>query len=458
MIPIGHFTSLLVLAIVIVTIQGCGSKKVEQPTEYYNDLSVVPETSQLVIPFKIHRPDFEQSINQYLDSILYADYDMADDGLQMVAKKAGPIRIDFSNDTIFYTVPVNIWIRRDLGITSATGEGSIELEFKSDWAISYDWQLTTHTELKSYRWLRRPVLKTALFDIPITPIVNYFLDRSRTDIAAAIDEEVKNMFDLRKEMEYAWQQLHQPFLLSEEYMAWLLLNPLSISMPPIEQRGDTLLSAIQVECRPTIQVGSTPFPPAPTPLPYLQRSIFEENLFKMQIVATIPFSEARRISKATMLGETYTYGRKKVTIEDIDIYGRGNQLVVKTTLSGSYKGDVYFTGRPAFNARKNAVELESVDFDFSTKKALLRTASWLFKGRLRQSVEESLNYYLNYNLEDTANYIRESIENYPVAPGITLHGDLDELSVSHVYISPDGIHVRISLVGKVALDVRGIGL
>lgn len=442
----------------IVLLQSCGSKKVERPPEYYNDLSVEPEISHLVIPFKIYRTDLENSINNYLDSILYSDYDLADDDLQLVAKKAGRIRINFSRDTIFYTVPVNIWVRRDLGITSATGEGSIQLEFKSAWSISYDWQLNTYTELRSYRWLRKPVLKTAIFDIPITPIVNYFLDKSRTDIAASIDEEIRSNFDLRSQMDYAWRQLHQPVLLSEEYLAWLLLNPVSISMTPLEQIGDTISSAIQVACRPNIQVGSTPFPPAPPPLPYLERTIFEENVFKMQITATIPFSEAKRISQATMVGETYTYGRKKVTIDDIDIYGRGNQLVVKTTLKGSYNGDVYFTGRPAFNARKNAVELETVDFDFSTKKTLLRTASWLFKGKLRQSVEESLNYYLNYNLEDTANYIRESMKNYVVAPGIGLDGDLEELSVSHVYISPDGIHVRIGLVGHVELNVRGIGL
>jgi len=116
---------------------------------------------------------------------------------------------------------------------------------------------------------------------------------------------------------------------------------------------------------------------------------------------------------------------------------------------------VYLLGKPRYNGPRNRIELEDVDFDFGTKRFLMRSAAWLFKGYLRRQVEENLNFYLDYNLEEIKQTIQQELARYEVAPGVVLRGDLNELGVQHTWIAPDGIRVQVVLAGRLAVLVGG---
>jgi hypothetical protein len=137
------------------------------------------------------------------------------------------------------------------------------------------------------------------------------------------------------------------------------------------------------------------------------------------------------------------------------LYGKGNKLVVNTLLEGDYDGHLYFIGEPKYNSRKNKIELEKVDFDFTSKRFLLKSASWLFKGSLKRAIQDNLDFYLEENLEEIKKIIQKQLNDYKLSKGIFLNGNLNELNISHVYVAPDGIHVRVGLTGKLNVDVRG---
>ncbi len=74
---------------------------------------------------------------------------------------------------------------------------------------------------------------------------------------------------------------------------------------------------------------------------------------------------------------------------------------------------------------------------------------------MKKQVQESLDFYLKYNLEDSKKSIQDALKNYEIAPGIHLNGLLDDLSISNVYIATNAIRVQIGLKGKLNLEVRG---
>ncbi|MEK7256416.1 MAG: DUF4403 family protein, partial [Bacteroidota bacterium] len=351
---------------------------------------------------------------------------------------------------------LNLWVKNDLTLTDVEAEGSLALEFSTRYNIKPDWSLETKTEVSGYKWIQQPVVKLGFADLPVTSIANLVLNQTKKELSKGIDEEVAGLFDLKKEIETAWKEMHDPVQLSEEYKTWLLLNPQSISMTPLKANGNFVEATVIVVSKPTISLGEKPTTPQVSRLPPFQFGSVAGDDFTMYLSTEIPFKEAERLSRQNMVGEVFTQGKKQVKVEDIELFGQGNKLVVNTKLSGSYNGSVYFTGKPVFNADKNKIEMQEVDFDFTTQKTLLKTASWLFKGTLKKKVQDNLNFFLKYNLDDTRQMIQQELDNYQIAPGIAMKGNLEELNLSHVYIAADAIKVRIGLKGKLNLEVKGL--
>jgi hypothetical protein len=336
-------------------------------------------------------------------------------------------------------------------------EGSLSLDFVTQFKIKSDWSLETKTAVSGFKWLREPVVKLGFANLPVTTIANVFINQTKKELAASIDSEVKAMFDLKKEIESVWKEINQPFLVSEEYSTWLQFNPQSITMSPFTTKGDRIEGIITVITKPTVFLGEKPLANTAQKIPPFQQGRASGEDFTLYLSTEIPFKEAERISKQNMVGETFTYGKKSVKVEDIKLYGQGNKLVINTLLSGSYNGNVYFTGKPQYDATKNRIELKDIDFEFSSKKVLMKSASWLFKGSLKKSLQESLDFYLKGNLDETKKAIQEEFENYELAQGISMKGQLRELNVSHVYIAADGIKVRIGMNGNLNVEVKSLG-
>jgi hypothetical protein len=438
-------------------LHACKTPVPVRPQEYYETISIVPEPSTINIPIRIYKSELESAINAQLGQVLYEDKNLADDGYMMKATKRENISIDFDNEYITYRLPIHLWIKRSLTVTNVEADGALALTFKTKYAVKPDWTFETKTELSSYRWIQEPVLRLGFANLPVTTIANMLLNKTKADIASEIDTQVKEVFSLKAEMEKAWKSLHEPFEMSEEYAAWLLLKPLSISMAPMQTKGNRVESTIVVVSQPEAILGGKPAASPVKPLPMFQYSLDTSQTFSIYLNTEVPIKEAERITKQNMIGYEYTYGNKKIKIEDIELWGQGDKLVINTKLSGSYNGNIYFTGKPVYSSEKNKIEIADMEFDFETKRALLRTASWLFKGTLEKMVQENTDFYLNYNIEDTKKMIQEQLKNYEVAPGILLDGTLDEINISHVYIQYDAIKVRIGVKGLVNLDIKGLG-
>lgn len=55
-------------------------------------------------------------------------------------------------------------------------------------------------------------------------------------------------------------------------------------------------------------------------------------------------------------------------------------------VSGSYKGRVFFTGKPVYNPEKRTLEIAEPEFDIKTRNALLKSANWLMHGMILKKI------------------------------------------------------------------------
>lgn len=434
----------------------CGTSKLVKPMEKYDE-TVEDQVSTLNIPVRISIPGLERTINRQLSGVIYEDNDIDDGDKMMIrAEKKEDIKLSVDSQLVKYRVPLSLWIRYDAGIAKVEANGVIALQFKTGFSIRSDWAMETKTELENYEWLETPKVRLGMVSLPVGFIANIVLSRSREVLAQSIDDQIRQNFNLQEMITDTWKQVHDPLLISEEYNSWLIMNPRDIGMTPLLVEEDTISSTIMIESRPEIRLGQRPVIAQGQLLPTFQERAGGSDDFNLHIRTDIPYEEAERLTRDQIVGETYDYGKRSFTVEDVEMYGQGELLIVNVKLSGSYTGDIYLQGRPYYNVRRNAIEIDDLKFTPETRNFLAKSALWLLRSPIKKRMVETLNFYLDYNLEEIQEQIRAQMANYELAQGIVLNGDLEELSIQNAFLAPEGIKVDIGLKGKAQVKISGI--
>jgi hypothetical protein len=408
--------------------------------------------SSIYIPVAIKISALEKTVNTQLEGVLYEDKDLRDGDRMMIrATKAAPIKLSMEGQAISFTVPAAIWVRYDAGITTVDAQGKISIDFNTAYTVKPDWSLATQTTIVNYRWLEKPVLKIAGINLPVGLLADLALQNTRKTIAKAIDEAVATDLGIGKMVADTWKSMFRPTQISADYNTWLIVNPLDIGMTPIRVDADTLTTTIVVEARPQITVGVAPPAISGRPLPPYTQFSSQVPGFSIFLPAAVSYAEAQRLAGKEIIGETYTSGKRAVTIEGIEIYGQGEDVILNLSMSGSYNGSVYLKGRPFYNSARNAIEVEGLDFTLETRNFLLKSGAWLLKSTLRKRLQESLDFYLRYNLEESRKALEKQLNEYGLAGGFRLQARVDQLEVGNVALQADGFIVEINLKGKIGL-------
>ncbi len=445
--------ALLLLALLL---SSCKATKPVRPMEEYEELYREP-ISVINIPINVPVNDLETVLNKQLSGILYEDNNLRDGDKMMVrAVKQDDIRLGLDSQAITYRIPLDLWIKYDLGISTVEATGQIALDFKTGFGVNPDWSIFTVTSLEGHDWNQKPRVKMGFVDLPVGFIADLVLRNSTRQISRAIDDLVREQFDLRKTVEEAWQEMFKPALVSEAYSTWLTVNPQFIGMSPVSTDNGRIATTIYVEGKPSVKIGERPDPKYVQPLPPLRISPVDAGDFTLHINAEIAYDEAERLAKEQLVGEAFSYGRRSVTIEDLEFFGKGANIVVNTTLSGTYNGSIYLIGRPVYNPRKNTIDIEDLEYTLDTRNYLFRSAGWLMKSTIKNKIADNLNFLLDYNLKDMQQQFQEQLQEYELATGVVLNGNLGAIDLRNAYLTVDGMVVDLVLKGNVNVRVKGL--
>jgi hypothetical protein len=425
--------------------------------EFYENPPIVEQISAIHIPLRIYVADMERSINQMLKGVIYEDLNPDDgDNLAVRVEKKGKISFGVSGKDFQYKVPMSIWFRYKAGITYLTGMAEIEIRFRTSMDIRQDWSVFTNTDIESYEWLSKPKIQVGAIQIPIGFIGDVVMKNSRKTITASIDQVFKQRFNLREQMETTWKRMFAPTLLSESYKSWLLIQPQVITMTPLHMSAELISATILIESKPRLHIGSEPASALYKPLPGFKFSSASQQDFVVFLEAEVPFTEAERIARTQLKGETFSAGNRSVTVEEIELFGKGNTLIVNTQLSGSYQGNIYLEGRPYFNLQTNSIDITDLNFTLDTENFLHKTAGWLLKSNLKRTIQEKLDFFLDYNLKSLEKELQLQLNHYQISQDIALKGNLHEIQIHHAFLAKEAIKVHIGLRGNVEVQVKGM--
>lgn len=456
------FLRLAMLAILFAAVS-CATVKVEKPAETYLPEIVRPETSVIGFTAEARLSDIQKELNRQFTGLVYEDNSLDNNGgdnLMVKAWKQGDIALTMKDNVIIYRVPLRLWIKAgfkttQLGITLSDYRevsGALALMFRTSLTLNPDWTLSTKTETTGYEWITEPVVKIAGINVPVKFVADLILQKNLKTISSSIDESVKEYLDLKPHALQAWKSLNQPISLNDEYKVWLSIETSGFFSSPITASNGIIRIQSGVKSVIETSIGQKPAAKAPGPLPSLQISNTVQDGIVVNASLDIPFEEINVQASRYLVGMDFSQGKRKIKVEEVKIYGSKGKLVAETRLSGSFKGTIYFSGIPAFNAKDSTLFLKDFDYDISTRNLLVKSAAWLYQGGFRNMMAKEMVWPMASDIKMMYGEINNTLKSYPLADGVTLKGQVSRLSMNDILITPSGVKPFISGEGRI--DVK----
>lgn len=422
--------------------------------------------STLSIPFSIAIADIEKQLNAGVGDVIYEDKSHTDnnnDMLKMKVTKSGNITFTaYKNDVFDYVVPLKIWAEKGVSAfgmaqyKSTTFE--MKLKFSSKFSITPDWGMQTLTTPRGFEWVSTPKITIGSVEIPITAIVGKIIESNHAMIARTIDETVKNEMSLKPYAIDAWNAAQKPYLASEEYNTWVKITPHEILMTPLRTEGKAIKAKVGIIATTETITGVSPATPAPvTKIPALKYVTDVPNDFQVALTNTISYKDATAIAQKNFKGQQYDFknGKYKIIVEDMQVYGSNENLVIQLETKGDLKGKIYLKGIPVYDAVKKQIVLSNTELDLKTKNVLIKAASWLLEGTLEKKIQNDFGM----PLEELMVYGKQSVEtalNTEYMKGVKLQGKIISLMPDKIVLSEEGISAIVKATGNVSLNVEGL--
>ena len=459
--------NLILLISVFVFFQSCSSTKLptEKPAENYVPFSYEPVPSTISLPVEMKVTALEALLNRQLTGLIYSDTSLDNNGgdnIMVKAWKKDNIKIGFENGQFIYRVPLKLWIKagwkiEQFGISLSDYRelnAEIALKFRSSVVVNKDWSIATVTTSDGYEWITKPTLKIGPVDLPITFIADMIIKYNTKTINSAIDAGLESSLDLKTTAKEAWIEMQKPMLLSEEYGLWLRISPKTISAIPITGGKGIIKHVSTIQGVAEIFTGKQPPSRISRVLPELTTTTNPGDEFLANVVSYIGYDYLDSITRLMLVNTSFTFGKKKITITGVSVYGNESRMIIATDMIGSINGKVYFSGIPMYRISDSSIILKDLQFSIQTKNVLLKSASWLANSGIEKLIGKKMAYPIGAEIRETYDMLVLSLNKYEIGEGFIMTGSLTGMEVQQPVLAPGGIIAPVSIKGKLSVKLE----
>lgn len=465
---------LIIFSIILLILTSCNSKKIinpSQPEETYTHVSIQPvsQLSVINIPVSISIAEVEKQINSQVKELIYEDNSIENnsgDNLLLKVWKREPIIIQALDNSFYITVPLRIWAKGGLSLEkmginhTEFKETACELNvhFISKVAVDQNWQVKTVTTAKGYDWVSKPKIKIGFVELSVASFLDNIIDKQQARIAAQLDEQIEKKLDITGYIQKGWNMVQQPFLLSEEYDTWLKVVPAEIFMTPLVVKENLVQTRIGIKAYSHTFSGAKPEVTINEQLPSLQLVKEISDEISIGVSGQVSHEYAAQMLTKKFVNQTFSFaeGKYEITLTSIDLYGNGENIVVKAGMAGSIEGTLFLKGKPYYDQATQSVALHNLDYDLDTRNKLIKTANWLAKGKFVRTLQEKLRIPLSGRIEEVKELIQGKIAHKEVIKGVFVQANLEELLPADVYITPQSIVAVATAKGKATVKIEGL--
>jgi hypothetical protein len=284
-------------------------------------------------------------------------------------------------------------------------------------------------------------------------------------MATMLDKEAKKQLKFQKQVQTYWNQLQDPLLIPGPLPAWLVIQPDSVYLSRIVTEPAALKLTVGIGATVLVSTSEPAKGAKKKPMPALQINKILSDEVKLTLTAGLDYSTATQLAQKELVGKEMVFegGKHRVTIEAIEIWGKGQSLVAKVKLKGRTKqgifskkinGTYYFSGVPYYESSKQEIRIRNFDFDVKSRDLLLQSAEWLFKSNFKNLVEAQMRYPVKKELEELRKLAGNSLNQPNLGGMLQLSGSIDRIEPREVQLSERYMLLVVESSGKLKAAVK----
>lgn len=460
-----HLLSFLLLFGIMNLFFSCSSsQKIEalKPLPTDNSPMVYKTTTSIIsMPLEISLKEIENQTNKSLNGLIYEDNNLEDDKTEMKIWKTAPIQITEANGKIRTVLPLKIWSKFKYGTNFMGLNDTREINLNGTITLLSDvklnnFKLTTISKIDDFEWSESPSILVSGKNIPITYIINPTLSIFKSKMAKKIDEAIEKSADFKPYVLDVLEKMSTPFVTSEQYETWFKLIPIEVYVTDAILGKKDIKMDLGLKCNMQTMVGLKP------------KNTFDRNAISFKPVAKIPekisahiaaistYESASRIITNNFKGKEFASGKRKITVQKVDLWQKDGKIIIALEMTGSIDGTIYLSGIPNYNAITKEIFFDQMDYVLNTKGLLTKTANWLLQGVILKKIEENCRYSIKTNLDEAKKSMLPYLTNYSPMKGVFVNGTMSDFEFEKVEITNKAIIAFISTTGKMNVKIDGM--
>ena len=325
-----------------------------------------------------------------------------------------------------------------------------KLAIMTSFNVRPDWTLEPATRLIGVSTNGCPI---QLPDVGISDVSNRLMSTQFTNGLAAIDSAIRARLNLAEIVTPLWLRAQAP--IEVEKGVWLLVSPRKVRLAPLVVRNDTLFGAIGIVGVPALWVGTKPPARPPVALPTLDLGPVDEvSVIRTAIV--LSDSAVRRAIADTLVGMRISRKvgpfRLSTKVTDVGFFAVGDTAVIKVTLAGRLRGDVWLMGVPAYDAATRTFMIKDVALTAASSDFLSKAAFTASRSAIERSIERSARIDLGPKLDSLARRLGD-VADEDVGP-LRLRVAVKDVSPVGVFRVKDGFATVVNMRGTARITGR----
>ena len=333
-------------------------------------------------------------------------------------------------------------------------ERQVDIGFISSFALSPDYRLqTTITRTEP---IAKDKCEVCLWGQDVTKDVLDGL-KAELDLSRKAMQDSFGNINLRPYMQQAWNMLSQ--VQSIPGIGYFSLNPKRLRMQNINAQKDLLNINIGITASPAVTFEKKNV--VISPVPNLSTSA-NPGGFSIYLDAALQYDSLSRVVNGYMAGKRFDVSegifKKHIIVKQVTVASDpAGRMLIKLDFTGSFNGTAFFTGNPVYNPGNKTIEVKDLDYDLQTKNLFLKTAKWLFAGKIESELKKNTTINLT-SYFDSAQKSLNAYLNKEWSKGIKGSGNVKDLKVVSVQPLPQHILIKTACSGNLSVQISEIDL
>ncbi|WP_207426090.1 DUF4403 family protein [Pedobacter sp. SYSU D00535] len=457
----------ILFVITLIAFSACStSQKIEslKPAASYSKALVYDkQISHLALPVEISIADIQLQVNKYLNGLVYEDNNLLDDDRELKVWKQGPILISEMDGKLQLELPLKVWAKirygvEKLGVSAHdTREVNLNGVLKLSAAVGFsNWRLSTVTEVQDVVWTESPTLTIMGKNLAITYLINPALALFKGKMGKMVDEAMASSGDVRPMVLAALESVCKPRQLNEEYNAWLAIQPSEVYASKAIVSGRKVTMNLGMKAYLETAIGSKPALTLDKGKLLMKAVDKMPADFNVTVASFVTYPNAAALIQKNLVGQKFESGKRSVTVTSVNLWGKDNKMIIELGLKGTVNGLIYLSGIPGYDAAKQEIFMQQVDFVLDSKNKLLKMGDWLVHDLISKKIETNCRFSISSYLKEGQKSISSFLTNYQPIEGVRINGTLTKLAPNKVVLTPNALVALVVAKGKAGISINGM--